>query len=103
MQSISHSHREPRALNIEPHTVIVYFQAQIAVRTSQANRHALRAAMLRSIMRCFLQYPEKGQRDIRAVPYGLGPVTSDRGKRIMQRLPSSPQYIVSIDRPVRLE
>jgi hypothetical protein len=68
MDSFAHadeaqSRREPRTLNIEPNAVVGYFQAEFMVRTSQANRHAGRAAMLHCIMRCFLQDPEKSQCD----------------------------------------
>jgi predicted metal-dependent peptidase len=57
------SRREPRALNIEANTVIVYFQAEIVVRTSESNLDALRAAVLHCVMHPFLQHPQEGQRD----------------------------------------
>ena len=57
------SRREPRALNIEANTVIVYFQAKIVVRTSESNLDALRAAVLHCIMHRFLQHPQEGQCD----------------------------------------
>jgi hypothetical protein len=68
MDSLTHadqsqSSREPRALNIEANAVILYFQAEIVVRTSQSNRDAFRAAVLHGVMHPFLQHPQKGQRD----------------------------------------
>ena len=68
MDSLSHtdetqSRREPGALNIEADAVIVYFQPELVVRTSQLDPDALRTAVLRCIMHSFLQHPKKGQCD----------------------------------------
>jgi hypothetical protein len=51
----AHSRSELGDLKLEAKAVIAYFQAEIAVRTSQPDRDALRGGVLRGIIPDFLQ------------------------------------------------